>query len=198
MVAFAQLRKKDSREKLLAAAAGLFWERGYLAVSVDEIAAASAVSRVTFYRHFANKAALAIALFNQNAAAAMPRYLSVRDGDFRELRVVRVWLSELFAADRANRNLLQVFIQANVVESGFTEAAHALIGSIIAGLGQAIPAFAVSAEPAAERRRWLQAWLLVYEILDQSNHAARGMGPASDPLLIDVLADKFLEFVEAA
>ena len=49
--------------RLLAAAMAQFGARGYLAVSVDDIATAAGVSRVTFYRHFSGKEALAVELF---------------------------------------------------------------------------------------------------------------------------------------
>jgi hypothetical protein len=42
----------------------------------------------------------------------------------------------------------------------------------------------------------LEAWLLIYEILDQSNHAARGAGVSADPLIIDILTDRFLRFAQ--
>jgi AcrR family transcriptional regulator len=194
MVAFAQARKLDSRERLLSAAAMLFREHGYMPVSIDAVAAASGVSRVTFYRHFPNKAALALELFNQVAMDGLPGYLQIRDEDFRNRAVIHAWLSAIFIADEANRNLLQVFTQANVIEPGFAQSAHGFISEIILGLGRRISAFAARPEVAAERRQWLQAWLLIYEILDQSNHASRGVDPASDPLLIDILADRFFAF----
>jgi hypothetical protein len=56
-----------------------------------------------------------------------------------------------------------------------------------------IPAFASG--NAGEERRRAEAWLLIYEILDQSNHAALGMGIAPEDVLIDVLADRFVAFV---
>lgn len=198
MVAFAQARKLDSRERLLSAAAMLFREHGYLAVSIDAVAAASGVSRVTFYRHFSNKAALAVELFKHATTDSLPRYLRIRNEDFRDHAVILAWLSGIFIADEANRHLLRVFTQANVVEPGFTQSAHGFIGEIIHGLGRDIPAFAARPEVAAERRQWLQAWLLIYEILDQSNHASRGVDPASDPLLMDILADKFFAFAGGA
>lgn len=198
MVAFAQARKIDSRARLLNAAAMLFREHGYLPVSIDDVAAASGVSRVTFYRHFYNKAALASELFNLVAMEGLPRYLRIRDEDFSDHAVIHAWITELFVADEANRNLLQVFTQVNAVEPGFTQSAQGFITAIINGLGRGIPAFAVRPEVAAERRRWVQAWLLIYELLDQSNHASRGLDPASDPLLIDILADKFFAFTCAA
>ena len=38
---------------------------------------------------------------------------------------------------------------------------------------------------------------MIYEILDQSNHAALDSGVAADPLVIDILSDRFLHFVTA-
>src|SRR5688572_5921108 len=45
----------SSRDRLLAAAARLFEEKGYGAVTVGEIAQVAKVSRPTAYRHFADK-----------------------------------------------------------------------------------------------------------------------------------------------
>jgi hypothetical protein len=38
--------------------------------------------------------------------------------------------------------------------------------------------------------------LLLYEILDLSNHAALDSGIATNPLAIEILTDRFLAFVE--
>ena len=195
-IAFAVSPKVGSRERLLAAAAASFCANGYFAVSVEDIATKAGVSRMTFYRHFAGKAALAIALFEQNVANWMPRYLAITDHPTLDRAIVQSWLEDLFEADRESGQLLRVFIQANVAESGFTEAAHSLLSTLVAELGAHIPAFAL--DPQADRKRWLEAWLLIYEILDQSNHAARGAGVSTDPLIIEILADRFLQFVGSA
>lgn len=195
MVAFAQARKLSNRDRIMDAAATLFRERGYLPVSIEDVAASSGVSRMTFYRHFSNKAALAEALFARAAAVALSQFLSIRERDFNKNTAVYEWLTMVFAGDQANRNLLSVFIQANAVEPGFSEMAHGFIADIIMGLGHEIGAFAARRDVAAERRRWLQGWLVIYEILDQSNHAARGLDPSRDPMVIDILADRFSAFV---
>lgn len=194
LAAFSRRRKLDSRERLLSAAVERLCQDGYLSVSVEDIAAAAGVSRVTFYRHFGGKAELAVALFRQASAAAMPRFLAIRDQDFGERAAVRGWIAGLFAADRVNRRLLRVFMQAVAAEPGFTARAQELIGELIAELGRRIPAFALDPERPDQRRRWLEAWLLLYEILDQSNHAALESGVATDPLVIDILAGRFLAF----
>ncbi|MEY2926016.1 MAG: hypothetical protein RL367_493 [Pseudomonadota bacterium] len=192
---FQRRRKQDSRESLLAAATEAFCSSGYFAVSVEDIASAARVSRMTFYRHFRDKPAIASALFNLNATAAMPRLLAIGHANFRDRHAVEQWITSLFAADRASRHLLRVFIQANVDHSGFTEQAHGLISDMMRGLGQTIPAFVLDRDIPDQRRPWLEAWLLLYEILDQGNHAARELGVASDPLVTEILADRFLAFV---
>ena len=100
LLAFHQKRKQDSRNRLLAAATAQFGARGYLAVSVEDIATAAAVSRVTFYRHFTGKEALAVELFLRIAAAAMPRFLRIGALDYRDRATVRTWMDGLFEADR--------------------------------------------------------------------------------------------------
>ncbi|NUR30603.1 MAG: TetR family transcriptional regulator [Catenulispora sp.] len=46
---------KDRREKILAAAARLFWDRGYHAVTMEEIGAAAGIAGPSIYSHFAGK-----------------------------------------------------------------------------------------------------------------------------------------------
>ena len=184
--------KPGSRERLLAAAGDAFCRSGYFAVSVEDIATSAGVSRMTFYRHFSSKAALALDLFRRNVERALPRFVSIAAADFGDRATVEHWIATLFDADRRSGQLLRVFIQANAGEPDFTSSAQELIGSLIAELGKGIPAFAISRE--THRRRWLEAWLLIYELLDQSNHAARGAGIAAEPEVIAILADRFVAF----
>lgn len=192
---FQQRRKQDSRECLLAAAAAAFCAHGYFAVSIEDIASAAGVSRMTFYRHFPGKADIAAALFRATTALHQPLLLAIGTRDFRNRESVAAWIAEIFACDRPRRQLLQVYIQANASDPAFTAQAHDFLRTLISELGKAIPAFALDPDDPAHRRRWIEAWLLVYEILDQSNHAARDAGVATDPLTIEILADRFLAFV---
>lgn len=54
--------KSDRRTQLLSAAARLFAERGFLAVRLEDIGAATGVSGPAIYRHFPNKEALLVEL----------------------------------------------------------------------------------------------------------------------------------------
>ena len=48
-------RRNGSRQAIVEAATGLFLERGYGAVSMDELAEAAGVARRTLYNQFASK-----------------------------------------------------------------------------------------------------------------------------------------------
>jgi AcrR family transcriptional regulator len=48
-------KKRETRQRLSAVATGLFFERGFDAVTVEEIAAAAHVSKVTVFNYFARK-----------------------------------------------------------------------------------------------------------------------------------------------
>jgi len=197
MIAVARQRRLDSRERLLAAGIEKFCDDGYMYVSVEDIARAAGVSRVTFYRHFNGKGDLAIELFKRATAAAMPELLRIRHSDFRNRAVVARWIGALFAADRANGRLLRVFTDATIDQASFTRRAQEFIGELILQLGESIPAFDVRPDRPDQRRNWLEAWLLLYEILDQSNHAALDSGVAADPLVMEILTDRFLAFTAA-
>ncbi|WP_317930810.1 TetR/AcrR family transcriptional regulator [Halioxenophilus sp. WMMB6] len=187
--------KANSRERLLAAATECFLNTGYIEASVEEIAKAAGVSRMTFYRHFTGKVDLSVALFQQAVNKAKPRFLQITELDFNNLAEIKRWLTAQFEIDKENRSLLRVFSQATAEGAGFTEKAQATISDYITALGEKIPAFRLQPDAKESRRRWLEAWLLIYEILDQSNHAALESGIATDPIVIDILAEKFLTFI---
>ncbi len=175
------------------AATDAFCRDGYFSVSVEDIAAAAGVSRMTFYRHFSGKDAIATDIFRESVETSMPRFLAISRHERLDREIVAAWIGQLFEADRRSGQLLRVFIQANSEESDFTDFAHHFIEDLISALGQFMPAFDLN--PLTDRRPWLEAWLLMYEILDHSNHAARGAGVSTDPMIIEILADRFLHFV---
>jgi AcrR family transcriptional regulator len=60
-----QLSRPARREAILAAAAGAFARAGYAATSMEDIAAASGVTKLIVYRHFDSKEALYRAVLEQ-------------------------------------------------------------------------------------------------------------------------------------
>ncbi|MFI9455991.1 TetR/AcrR family transcriptional regulator [Amycolatopsis sp. NPDC052450] len=76
------LGEPSRREQILAAATGLFGQRGFRAVSMEEIGAAAGIAGPSVYRHFPSKAALMVAIGHRAAdrlALAAERALRTDD-----------------------------------------------------------------------------------------------------------------------
>src|SRR2546429_7716726 len=60
-----ETRRRDQRERVLAAAREVFAERGYVHASIDAIVSRARVSRTAFYRFFDNKEQCLLAIFDE-------------------------------------------------------------------------------------------------------------------------------------
>ena len=63
----------DTRKRILEAAYGLFYAKGFVRVGVDEVAAASGFTKRTLYSHFASKDALLAAVLEFHHGLALER-----------------------------------------------------------------------------------------------------------------------------
>jgi AcrR family transcriptional regulator len=97
-------RRSAARDRILAAADRLFYSEGIHSVGVHRLVEESAVTRVTFYRHFPSKDDLIAGYLEDRARRARRRMTQVIDesngdarGALRELG--RVFTSETFAAE---------------------------------------------------------------------------------------------------
>lgn len=102
------MSRRPSPEKhrtIVAAARTLFVERGYLAVSMDEVARTAEVSKRTVYARFENKEALFAAVLEAEKASppsadASPPFDPARDLEAQLVDMVLSRLRDLFARDR--------------------------------------------------------------------------------------------------
>src|SRR5262245_23048386 len=84
-------RKRQTRDRLQAAAKELFEQKGYDQVTVAEIAAAADVSVKTLFQHFHAKEDLLLAELDQ-VHAEMVRWLRDRDPAQTPIQAVADWL----------------------------------------------------------------------------------------------------------
>lgn len=62
-------RTRGARERILATASRLFYERGIRNVGIDEIIATAGVAKASLYKHFASKDALIVEVLQEQDAA---------------------------------------------------------------------------------------------------------------------------------
>ncbi len=92
-------KKERTRSQIYEAAMQLFLERGYDAVTIDEICAAADVARGTFFLHFPTKDAL-LAEYGRQALAELEQLLATHHGS--AVQALEVALG--FLAERASRH----------------------------------------------------------------------------------------------
>jgi AcrR family transcriptional regulator len=98
-----QLQKEATRQRILSTALELFVSRGYVATTVDDIAAAAKTTRVTFYAHFESRRDLMRALIHDlngilgrrdepgRGSTASPLVAAVREGSREQ---IGAWLRQ--------------------------------------------------------------------------------------------------------
>jgi AcrR family transcriptional regulator len=72
--------KDQTRERLLKAARVMFMKKGYLAASVEDIAATAGYTRGAFYSNFGGKAELLLELLKRDHAAVQAELQAIFDG----------------------------------------------------------------------------------------------------------------------
>lgn len=93
-------KKVRVRATLVETAMRLFAERGYDAVTVEEIAAASDVSRRTFFRYFATKEAVLMSRREGLAAVLRAALASSDEPPFEAVRAALIALADEYVATR--------------------------------------------------------------------------------------------------
>lgn len=104
---------KATREKLLAAAAVAFGQHGYNAVRITDIVAEAGISHGLFYRHFADKDAILLALLDQlNEELRRTTARTVGEADSLSLERLQTRNIQFFRDYRRDRLLLRVAREA--------------------------------------------------------------------------------------
>jgi AcrR family transcriptional regulator len=188
-------RKAASIRAIRSAALRLFAERGYIAVSVGDIAEFAGVTRRTFYRHYLSKATLALALFDEHALETERILCSLSLEDCQDTAAVRLWIDSLF--DHHLRNpTIRAFTEFSFTDSQMQERIRDHGARLVAALGQRIPAFAFEGAPHHDHR-FTRACLLMYQILNQSTLHGGGMTHAPRDLLVDLLSENFQDYTRS-
>ncbi len=69
------------KKQILATGKTLFWKHGFKRVTIEEICAAAQVSKMTYYKYFANKMELVKAIMEKTMKESIDRYKSIMNSD---------------------------------------------------------------------------------------------------------------------
>jgi AcrR family transcriptional regulator len=80
-------RRRDQRQRLLAAARDVFAESGYAAASIEEVVSRARVSRTSFYRFFAGKEDCMLAVLDEAVSGLMEAFATAAAAEDPEERI---------------------------------------------------------------------------------------------------------------
>jgi AcrR family transcriptional regulator len=142
-----QSKKREiNRRKILDSALEAFVASSYSAVTVDDIIARAEVSRATFYKHFPNKVAIAMALSDDRmspaAESAYAKLASMRKPSAAQLVS---WVGLFLSIFEENRTIIATLAEVWTVELEYQRAMDEKHEAHIKALGKGIPAFRYAA-----------------------------------------------------
>lgn len=104
---FRQQKKNELKELIFSTSLELFKEKGYEAVSVDEITQACGIAKGTFYNYFPKKEAILLHLGNSQMEAMLQTIEQQSSISSVKDRLYAIF-NELFAYIAENRNLVKI------------------------------------------------------------------------------------------
>jgi AcrR family transcriptional regulator len=107
-----QERGKETRRKLIRAATRLWSERGFDAVTVEELCAEAGVGRTTFYLHFESKERLLASLAGATAAGVVSDLEHVRESEQLDAQLDAFIRGVARRMDDVPRSLVRLVIQS--------------------------------------------------------------------------------------
>lgn len=190
-------QKEMTRQLLLDSGLALFSEKGYAAVTVDDIATNAGTTRVTFYAHFPSKVELMKALITERLNVELGRVPSSEHGSTaRDLVAVvadgskqriREWLEEISAHWDAIRPYTTTAFQAAAVDPEIQalidEWTDEVVGDIEDGLNQA--------ERFEKAGRHLRGVLAFTELDHVARHWTSGHWGLDHDGVLDVLTESW-------
>src|SRR3954462_5309701 len=113
-----RLSRDDRMEQTLGAAHGLFAERGYAAVTMDEVAAAVGVTKPLLYTYFGNKDRLYLACMNPAGEALVQTVVAAIEATSTPPEALRAGLHAFFAFIDADRSAWRVLFDETLPAGG--------------------------------------------------------------------------------
>jgi AcrR family transcriptional regulator len=109
-----ETRRKDQRERIIAAATTVFARDGYAAAGIDDVVARARVSRSSFYELFANKEACLLAVFERGMETMAMALAEVAAQPLRPRERIRSEVHTVAATFAANPDMARIVLIESV------------------------------------------------------------------------------------
>lgn len=188
-------QKLESREKILDAAGRLFRETSFSAATIGGIASYAKLSRVTVYKHFESKIAVAEALGARWRALSFDDHTSLAKSADPSLEDIQAWVRRILSVFSEHRELLSIMASIAWQEPPLLIIRATAYARIIETLGQRIPAFRAASSGEDERAR-IKAYLLIVQLNELCFELVLSGWQVDHDEAIAVIADDFAQFIE--
>lgn len=183
-------RSATTREAIVAAATRLFAERGYEATGIDEVTRAAGVSKGALYHHYADKADVLAAVYEDVETKLVERLVAVASRETDPLEAVRAGAHAFLDAcvDPVTRQIVLVDAPVGLGwERWRSIGSRYGFGLLLAGLQAAADAGQIAGDHLEERARLLLAALIEASLLMSASGTPRktraAIGVALDDLI---------------
>lgn len=109
------MEKRSAKfDSIVTAAKELFWRYGISRVTIEEICSEAGVSKMTFYKYFTNKIAIAKYIIEDQAEKGLQEYRAILDSDipYRE-KVLKTFELKRKGADNYSQELVNDIYKSN-------------------------------------------------------------------------------------
>lgn len=181
--------------RLRIAADELFGEKGYHAVSTEDIALAAGVTRKTFYQHFSNKNEIAFDVFERQSSYFARFWSEIGRRNYRDAAEIRDWLDQL-VDQLGSCAVARVFIiEFSLANQIMNDQIRDMAPNLVKALGSSMPEFAFEPASPHDERRFAQACLLVNQIMNQFTMYGAGLLKIRRDIFLDLLTETFHDFI---
>lgn len=154
-------KKRDTRRRILDAALQLMADRPYDQVRIEDICVAADVANATFFLHFPNKSALALA-YNEDVASKVAEQLNggTMPSAERLRTLLRIYLAEWGAHSHLMRQIVLELLAQPASGAVFNEVSPGLL-TLVADVvreGQSNKEFAAKIQPETAALALVAAW----------------------------------------
>ncbi|WP_196221822.1 TetR/AcrR family transcriptional regulator [Sphingobium sp. CAP-1] len=198
--AYLERRRATTRGAILSAARQIFADASYGDAKIEDIIRTAAVSRATFYAHFASKFELACAIYDEIAPQTAALFVRLSGLKRDDRTGIRHWLDDFVGIHLEHRQVTSLIAQLQLFERSFRARilhdAEALIDLVAAtegtGFGRA------KGSGAAARLQRARVRLLFNRVAMLCAEVARGeLSPEDADISLDLVSEEIAQFLAA-